>query len=241
MASSLFASFPVPASSFSLNGDGVLSFSPSEAQPFSLNGRTPFLSLASSTPSPLKSTEPSFEQWDGAAPALAVAVKPTSTLVRSSSADLDSLKSNSLDADTASLLSVESDSSSVADSEPSSLFDDSFSSSTSSRSSTPELFEFAFLLAASTAVEPECPSAAEPTNSSAAVVPSSSSSSDLIQPVHLLPTWIPLEGYISSLLHPYRHYPSRAVSAASAYTPFFRTPEQVESLAASAWSYVPSC
>ncbi|GAA6028146.1 hypothetical protein JCM8097_006880 [Rhodosporidiobolus ruineniae] len=240
MDSSLFASFPVPASSFSLNGDGVLSFSPSDAQPFSLNGRTAFHSLASFTPSPVKSTEPSFEHWDGASPALADAVKPTPTFVRSSSADFNSLNPISLDSDTASILSVKSDSSSLADSEPSSLFDDSFSSSTSSRSSTPEPFEYAFLLSASAAVEPKFPCADAPTDSTVAAVPSSSSI-DLIQPVHLLPTWIPLEGYISSLLHPYRHYPFRAVSAASAYTPFFGTPEQVESLASTAWSYVPSC
>ncbi|GAA6038242.1 hypothetical protein JCM8097_005810 [Rhodosporidiobolus ruineniae] len=95
MASSLFASVPVPASSFSLNGDGVLSVSASEAQLFSLNGRTPFLSLASFTPPAVESVEPSFEHWDGASPALAVAVKSTSTSVRSSSADLKSTSSSS--------------------------------------------------------------------------------------------------------------------------------------------------
>ncbi|GAA6028147.1 hypothetical protein JCM8097_006881 [Rhodosporidiobolus ruineniae] len=95
MASNLFASVPVPASSFSLNGDGVLSVSASEAQLFSLNGRTPFLSLASFTPSPVKFSEPSFEHWDGASPVLANTVEPTSTLVRPSSADLNSTSSTS--------------------------------------------------------------------------------------------------------------------------------------------------
>ncbi|GAA6028335.1 hypothetical protein JCM8097_006982 [Rhodosporidiobolus ruineniae] len=243
MASSLFAFVPNPASSFSLLDDGAVLLSPSDVQPFSLNGRTPFLSLASFVKPTDRPVEPSFEHWDGVSPVIE-AVKPTSTIVRSSSADLDSFFSfesscGEVD-DSHTIRFTGSDSSSIADSEPSFLFDDSFtfssSSSTSSRASSPEPVELSGDVGVLSAPDVDANCVAEPRMSHEEYW----RRYGLCEPQPHHPSLADIaKSAIINLATPYADVPARAVSRASSYTPFFRTPEEVTSLALSARAYVP--